>query len=201
MLVSVLSGCGIFGGGDDTSAEAPTEPVGTQPPQPDDSKIEHTITVKSAGGLKLSGVNVYIYTDDTLEDLVNYATTDGLGVAKINLKRSDKYVAVLSGLPEGYNVAASYPLTGSTTELTVTSSVIDSTDHSGKNYQLGDVMRDFSVVDTDGNTQKLSELLKTKKMVLINFWYTTCSWCVKEFPYMDAVYQQYKDDIDRKSVV
>lgn len=198
MLVSVLSGCGIFGGGDDTTEDTPsaTDPVETQPGPVEDGKTEYTVTVKSAGGLKLSGVNVYIYTDDTLEDLVNYATTDALGVAKLNLKRSDKYVAVLSGLPEGYSVAASYPLTGTLTELTVTSSVIDSTDHSGKNYQLGDVMRDFSVVDSDGNTQKLSELLKTKKMVLINFWYTTCSWCVKEFPYMDAVYQQYKDDIE-----
>ena len=198
MLVSVLSGCGIFGGGDETTedstpstapSETPTTPV-------DDSKVEHTITVKSKGGLKLSGVNVYIYTDDTLEDLVNYATTDALGVAKISLKRSDKYVAVLSGLPEGYQTETCYPLTGTATELTVTSAVIDSTDHSGKTYQLGDVMRDFSVVDSDGNTQKLSELLKTKDMVLINFWYTTCSWCVKEFPYMDAVYQQYKDKIE-----
>ena len=196
MLLSVLSGCGLFGGGNET--EEDTTPPATEPggSQPEEGKTEYTVTVKSAGGLKLSGVNIYIYTDETLEDLVNYTTTDALGVAKISLKRSDKYVAVLTGLPEGYKTEAFYPLTGSVTELTVTSAVIDSTDHSGKSYRLGDVMRDFSVVDSDGNTQKLSELLKTKDMVLINFWYTTCSWCVKEFPYMDAVYQQYKDKIE-----
>lgn len=198
MLLTALASCTPGSSGEDTSGEttAPTAPSETTGSSSNDGKTEYTVTVKSKGGLKLEGINVYVYADDTLEDLVNYATTDALGVAKISLKRSDKYVAVLSGLPEGYKTEACYPLTGSVTELTVTSSVIDSTDHSGKSYQLGDVMRDFSVVDTEGNTQKLSELLKTKDMVLINFWYTTCSWCVKEFPYMDAVYQQYKDKIE-----
>ena len=197
MLLASFAACNPSNGPDETTGETtqPNTPDETKPGS-SEAKAEYSITVKSAGGLALSGVNVYIYTDDTLEDLVNYTTTDAAGVAKITLKKNDKYVAVLSGMPEGYKTEACYPLSGTATEITLTSSVIDSTDHSGKSYQLGDVMRDFSVVDTDGNTQKLSELLKTKKMVLINFWYTTCSWCVKEFPYMDAVYQQYKDDVE-----
>ena len=205
MLVSVLAGCNPAPSDEGTAGESTTAstPAGTTAgttadttAPADASKTEYTITVKSAGGLKLSGINVYIYADSTLEDLVNYTTTDESGVAKISLKRNDKYVAVLDKLPEGYKTEACYPLTGSLTELSVTSAVIDNTDHSGKSYQLGDVMRDFSVVDSDGNTQKLSELLETKKMVLINFWYTTCSWCVKEFPYMDSVYKQYQDEIE-----
>ena len=197
MLVSALAACTPPAPDEETTAEttAPTTPEETKPGS-SDAKLDFKVTVKSAGGLPLAGVNVYVYADDTLEDLVNYATTDALGVATISLKASQGYAAVLSGLPEGYKTEASYPLAGLETELTVTSAVIDSTDHSGKSYQLGDVMRDFSVVDSDGNTQKLSELLKTKKLVLINFWYTTCSWCVKEFPYMDAVYQQYKDNVE-----
>ena len=197
MLLATLAACNPGNGPDETTGET-TQTITPDETKPGstEAKAEYSITVKSAGGLMLSGVNVYVYTDDTLEDLVNYATTDALGVAKITLKKSDKYVAVLSGMPEGYKTEVCYPLTGTATEITLTSAVIENTDHSGKSYQLGDVMRDFSVVDTDGNTQKLSELLKTKKMVLINFWYTTCSWCVKEFPYMDAVYQQYKDEIE-----
>lgn len=197
MLVSALAACTPPAPDEETTAEttAPTTPEETKPGS-SDTKLDFKVTVKSAGGLPLAGVNVYVYADDTLEDLVNYATTDALGVATISLKAAQGYAAVLSGLPEGYKTEASYPLAGLETELTVTSAVIDSTDHSGKSYQLGDVMRDFSVVDSDGNTQKLSELLKTKKLVLINFWYTTCSWCVKEFPYMDAVYQQYKDNVE-----
>lgn len=197
MLLASFAACNPSTQPDETTGETtqPNTPDETKPGS-SEAKAEYTITVKSAGGLALAGVNVYIYTDDSLEDLVNYTTTDAAGVAKITLKKSDKYVAVLSGMPEGYMTEACYPLSGTATEVTLTSAVIDNTDHSGKSYQLGDVMRDFSVVDTDGNTQKLSELLKTKKVVLINFWYTTCSWCVKEFPYMDAVYQQYKDDVE-----
>lgn len=197
MLLASFAACNPGNGPDETTGETtqPNIPDETKPGS-SEAKAEYSITVKSAGGLALSGVNVYIYTDDTLEDLVNYTTTDAAGMAKITLKKSDKYVAVLSGMPEGYMTEACYPLSGTATEITLTSAVIDNTDHSGKSYQLGDVMRDFSVVDSDGNTQKLSELLKTKKVVLINFWYTTCSWCVKEFPYMDAVYQQYKDDVE-----
>ena len=197
MLLASFAACNPSTQPDETTGETtqPNTPDETKPGS-SEAKAEYSITVKSAGGLALSGVNVYIYTDDTLEDLVNYTTTDAAGVAKITLKKNDKYVAVLSGMPEGYKTEACYPLSGTATEITLTSAVIDSTDHSGKSYQLGDVMRDFSVVDSDGNTQKLSELLGTKKLVLINFWYTTCSWCVKEFPYMDAVYQQYKDDVE-----
>ena len=197
MLVSVLAACqtGPADGETTEDTTAVDTPAETNPGSTD-TKLDFTITVKSTGGLPLSGVNVYVYADNTLEDLVNYGTTDAAGQAKISMKSAQGYVAVLSGLPEGYNTEAFYPLTGLATEISVTSAVVENTDHSGKSYQLGDVMRDFSVVDSDGNTQKLSELLKTKKMVLINFWYTTCSWCVKEFPYMDAVYQQYKDDIE-----
>ena len=42
---------------------------------------------------------------------------------------------------------------------------------------------------------QLAELLKTKKMVLINFWYTSCSWCVTEFPYMQESYDMYSEDV------
>ena len=41
----------------------------------------------------------------------------------------------------------------------------------------------------------ISEVLKTKKAVLINFWYTDCSWCVTEFPLMRDAYEKYKDDL------
>ena len=197
MLLATLASCQTPSDSGETTGETTvaTTPSETKP-APTEAKIDYAITVRSLGGLKLSNVNVYVYTDDTLEDLVNYATTNEEGVATISLKKSDKYVAVLSGLPEGYTTEAFYPLAGTDTTISVTSGVIDSTDHSGKNYKLGDVMRDFEVTDSDGNTQKLSELLKTKDMVLINFWYTTCSWCVKEFPYMNSVYERYKDQIE-----
>ena len=201
MLLAALAACQPTPTEDVTTGE--TAGVATPPEsRPQEStpseagKVDYTVTVRSLGGLLLEGVNVYIYTDDTLEDLVNYATTDAAGNAIISLKQQSGYVAVLSGLPEGYITEACYPLSGTETTLSVASAVVDNTDHSGKSYKLGDVMRDFQVVDSDGNTQKLSELLKTRDMVLINFWYTTCSWCVKEFPFMNSVYERYKDKVE-----
>ncbi len=180
--------------GDETTAEETTD-SGSTPNQ--DGKVTHTITVNSAGGMALDKLNIYIYTDETLEDLVNYTTTNEAGEATISLVPSDKYVAVLTGLPEGYKAAPYYPLTGTTTKISVTSGVVESTtDHTGITYTLGSVMRDFSVTDTEGNTLKLSELLKTKKMVLINFWYSECNPCISEFPYMNAAYEQYKDTVE-----
>jgi peroxiredoxin len=60
---------------------------------------------------------------------------------------------------------------------------------------VGDIMYDFTVVDADGNLIKLSEVLKTKKFVVLNYWFTSCHWCVEEFYVMEELYDDYKDDI------
>ncbi|MBQ7386845.1 MAG: redoxin domain-containing protein, partial [Clostridia bacterium] len=44
-------------------------------------------------------------------------------------------------------------------------------------------------------TVKLSDELKTHDMVLINFWYDGCSACELEFPYMEASYERYAEDV------
>ncbi len=201
LVATAFVGCGGGSGGTETSpdsgATTPTTGNGETSPNPQTGKINHTLTVKSAGGLPLSKVNIYIYADATLEDLIDYGTTGEDGVAVIALPSSQTHVAVLSGLPEGYNPEASYPLTGTDTAIAVTSSVItDNTDISGVTYTLGSVMRDFKVTDTDGKVHQLSELLKDKKMVMLNFWATWCGPCREEFPFMNAAYEQYKSTVE-----
>ncbi len=193
-LASAMVACqpGQNDGADTTAPE--TE--GTTTPSTPDGKVNHVFTVKTAGGMPLKDVNVYIYTNAQKDDLVNFTTTDATGTATIALAPSADYVAVLSGLPTGYITEEHYPVSAAGTAITVTSKVIEGTDHAARTYKLGDVMNDFEVVDTNGNTQKLSELLKTKKMVLINFWYSECSPCISEFPYMNSAYEQYKNDIE-----
>ena len=158
-------------------------------------RVNYTVSIKTLGGMPLSGVNIYAYADEALTDLRGYGAVDANGIANISLPRGNTYRAVLKGVPEGYNLEKSYLLNSSGTQITLTSSVIADQNINGVIYELGDVMHDFTVVDCDGKTFQLSEALKEKEMVLINFWYTTCSWCVKEFPYMQSVYERYQDKV------
>ncbi len=156
----------------------------------------YTVTVKTQGGMALSGVAVYIYADKSLKDMKQYGETDENGKVSFQLPDSKKYAITLSGAPKGYQVEDYYSFNGTSASITLTSSLIKDTNLSSATLGLGDVMYDFTVTDTNGKQITLSELLKTKKMVLLNFWYTTCSWCLTEFPIMNEAYKQFKDDIE-----
>ncbi|MBR2929725.1 MAG: redoxin domain-containing protein [Clostridia bacterium] len=158
-------------------------------------KTTYTVSVKSIGGMAMPNVVVTVYEDATLENLEGYATTDANGLATLQLKQHNGYAIKLSGIPEGYTVADSYTFTGTSAVITLASGVIDNESLAGVTYRLGSVMRDFTVTTMDGRQVKLSELLKTQDLVMLNFWYTTCSWCIEEFPDMQAAYEIYKDDV------
>ena len=176
----------------DFCGEAVTEgPSGSTPGE----KVDYTVSVKTIGGMSLEGVVVTVYSDNTFEDLEGYATTDASGFATVKLPQMNGYAIKISGVPEGYVVNDYYSFTGTSAVITLTSKVIGNSSLAGVTYKLGDIMRDFSVTTTEGKTVTLSELLKEKDAVLINFWYTTCSWCVEEFPYMESAYKTYAEDI------
>ena len=205
MLIGLCLTACTPGGGDETTAgssDTTAAPdVNTGAPSdtttaPDVNKIPYTVEVVSEGGLKLKDITVLIYSDATLTVMNGYAKTDENGVASFSLPAENTtYHAVLTEIPEGYDLADSYPLAGSETKITLSASLIPEGNLSGKKLKLGDIMHDFTVKTTDGSSFSLSEALKTKKAVLINFWYINCSWCQEEFPYMNSVYQQYSDDI------
>ncbi|MBQ4141635.1 MAG: TlpA family protein disulfide reductase [Clostridia bacterium] len=213
MLLGVcLTACN--GGSEDTgtsdssggTTSSPDVTTGTPDSTPGDetttggneNTVPYSVEIVSEGGYKFSGVTILIYDNAELKaPFYGLADTNEEGVAKFDLPSDiTTYYAVISkGVPAGYEVADSYPLTGSETKITLTSSVISDTSVAGIKYKAGDIMHDFSVKTTDGETFTLSEALKTHKAVLINFWYINCSWCQEEFPYMNSVYQQYSDDI------
>ncbi len=160
----------------------------------------YSITVVTKGGMAMAELPIYIYEydDGSLGDLVDngYAATNENGKASFKLPKNGSYAAVISSsMPEGYDVEDYYPLVSTDLTITVSSSVIPETSLVGITYNLGNVMRDFTVTTTENKTFTLSEVLKEKKAVLINFWYTDCSWCVTEFPLMQDAYERYKDDL------
>lgn len=156
----------------------------------------YTVNVKTAGGMAMSDIDVYIYTDDSLNDMIDYTKTNDEGTATFNLDESADYAIVLTPVPKGYNVETSYKFDGVEKNIVLTSSLITDADISTATLGLGDVMYDFTVMKPDGTEITLSEVLKEKKLVVLNFWYTTCSWCLEEFPLMDEIYKDYKDDVE-----
>ena len=142
----------------------------------------YTVTVKSEGGLALEGVAVSVYADDSMSDLKGYDETDENGKAEIQLDGSTSYAIALSNYPKGYTAQESYRFDGTSAEIKLSPSLITGESLGDTTLGLGDVMYDFTVTTPDGTKVTLSEMLAEKKMVLLNFWYTSCSWCVTEFP-------------------
>lgn len=66
----------------------------------------------------------------------------------------------------------------------------------GVGIEPGDTMPDFTVSLTDGSTATLSEVLKEKDLVVLNIFASWCPPCEREFPEMEAVYQEKKDQME-----
>lgn len=61
---------------------------------------------------------------------------------------------------------------------------------------LGDQMPELTVTTVEGETLVLSQLLEQKKLVVLNFWFADCIWCIREFPVMEVSYQQYREEVE-----
>ena len=162
---------------------------------------EYTVQVLTVGGMPMEGVMVYIHNGEGYSICTMPQETDENGIAKFTLKTSSDYSVQIDGVPKGYNVREGltkddrYPLETAGTVIRLSSAPITSGGFEDT-YELGDVMYDFTLTDVDGKEYKLSELLKEKDMVMLNFWYRDCSNCALEFPYINTVYADYKDSIE-----
>ena len=181
-MLAMISGCT-----DKTDATDPSDSTGGNV---NGASGTYTVNVKTIGGMAMADINVYIYENG---DLKNMGKTDASGKVSFELPKSDNYVVDLEGVPEGYDVKDSYPFVGNAANITLVSSLIKGESLSGASLGLGDVMYDFEVTTTDGKKFVLSEVLAEKKMVLLNFFFTTCGPCANEFPYMHEAYNTYKD--------
>lgn len=85
---------------------------------------------------------------------------------------------------------------GENTEQESELSLLSEDELEGVTFKLGDVFADITVTTPDGTTYKISELLKEKKAVVLNFWFINCGPCQMEFPYMQDAYEIYQDDIE-----
>lgn len=156
-----------------------TEPTGD---------VSYTVEVKTEGGMALAGLDVFVYTDTTLQDIETFGKTDENGIMRFTAPVSDSYVVTLTGVARGYDVADTYAITGETTQIVLKAELLKDADLSSLTLGLGDVMFDFTVTTPDGTSYTLSELLKEKNAVVLNFWFANCEPCKGEFPYLQEAY-------------
>lgn len=154
-----------------------------------------TIQVKDTKNAPVDGVTVALYVSDALHST---AVSTGGKVTFTLKNHTGSYTLVLTSVPAGYKPqkdSYTYKADSGSIVLELVP-VIYPDDHSKAAYKVGSTMGDFTVTDIDGNSYQLSDLLREKKLVILNFWYYTCVPCKEEFPYFNSVYQKYSDDIE-----
>ena len=160
----------------------------------DPSIVSYKVTVRSDKGKPVEGVTVTIYTTGTTPAAIG--RTDSKGVATMVLAPHTSYDIVLSDVPSQFRAKERYTFTYHIVNINLTTiPTISPTDHSQANYKVGSIMGDFTLTDTDGITYTLSELLKEKKLIILDFWFVNCGPCKSEFPYFESIYQKYDDNV------
>lgn len=154
--------------------------------------VTYTVTVKTNGGVALQNVDVYIYTDSTMEDLYNFLRTDANGMITFTALPGS-YVVTLNKVPAGYKLENSYALSSTDTQIILAPDMAEA--GADTKIGLGDAMCEMTITDSDGVTHKMSELLEEKSAVVLNFWFCECGPCKAEFPYIQEAYDKYSDEI------
>lgn len=166
----------------------------------DKDNIEYTVNVFHYGDLPIPNVRVNLKKGDTA---MGTGSTNSDGAVTIAAK-PDAYVVEVDGLPDGYSLVDpdNPAMVDSTTKqatVRVTSAIIADPVDDTKVYNTGDVIHDFSctdptITDPELNSEyTLSEIFKTKQMVLLNFWSTNCTPCMSEMPELERAYRKFKD--------
>lgn len=161
--------------------------------------VNFSVTLKSEGGLlfKEYTLNVCKAADN---EQVQTVQTDDNGKATFSLSSEFSYKVTVENVPKGYTYdEATLSVQNKDVEIILHSSVI--TDKPSTEYVIGDIIYDYEFttpyqVDGAKLTYKISEILKEKKAIVLNFWGINCSACVLEMPAMEEAYAKYKDDVE-----
>lgn len=60
-----------------------------------------------------------------------------------------------------------------------------------QNYEVGDVVNDFTVTDTEGVEHNLYEITASGKYVFLDFFFRNCTPCQNTSPYFNELYDKY----------
>ena len=158
-------------------------------------KSLYTVEVLTKAGDGLSKCGVEVYTDASKTKLLYKGITNKEGKVVFEASLSGDYRVVLTKVSELYQLEPMYELTGATTTITLKAGMMDEYAMDNYKFSLGDPMLDFEVTLPDMSKVVLSDLLKEKKAVVLNFWYMNCAPCRSEFPYIQEGYEQVREDV------
>ena len=175
MLLTLLAGC----------EEAPVQ----------NEKVNYQITLTSLEENPIQNVKIFVYEDPTLSELVSVGTTDKEGSISFVEEPQDAFVAVLKDVPAGYDVAEFYTISLGDNKIVLHQRALTAEELALTRYELGDRITNLTFQDCDGNTHSINELLKSKKAVVLNFWYLNCNPCQMEFPYVQEAYDAYGNQV------
>lgn len=164
--------------------------------------VDYTLNVLTEGGMPFADVNVYVYEDMDIDKLLYAGKTDENGQFRFTTDLDPvSFGYKLDGIPEdGYQHKDMYTLKSSEKEenqlyLHVGIEMKPLEDMANTKFELGSIMKDFTVTTPDGTNVTISELYAQKDAVVLNFFYLACQPCKNEFPYLEEAYKQYGDEI------
>ena len=58
---------------------------------------EYTVSLKTAGGMAMAGIDVYVYANSSLSDMKTFGQTNENGIVTFNLPENSAYAVVRNG--------------------------------------------------------------------------------------------------------
>ena len=183
-------------GSPEISSDASSESA----PSDDNLTYVYRVRLQNETGFGFSGATVKLVDDG---NVIASKTTNASGNANFlsaDIAEVGNYAVIVENIPEGYELPETgfrtVALAGTETVVSITpTGVLQSAPPAGTFYKLGDVVHDFTVTLSDNTSYTLSEVLKEKDLVLLNFWATWCNPCLSEFPAMHNAALAYEDSV------
>lgn len=161
--------------------------------------VNFKVTVRSEGGLLFKNYTVMVSRDDSLW---NTGVTNDEGVFTFS-DEANEYEIDIADVPDGYSYdSVTLSAVNTDAEVVLKSTLLNASQaDSNTQYVMGDIFHDYTFTtpyELNGAvwSQTVSEILRTKKALLINNWGMDCSWCLTEMGDMDEMYRKYSDDIE-----
>ena len=157
----------------------------------------YTVTITTEYGLPLSGLSFIIHDEANASPNSSVArlTTDLNGQASVELDTAAVYSVKILYAEDGYLPEEKYLFDADRhADVKVKTAPIDEIPSTFDAYLLGNVVHNLTLYDINGAKYTVSDVLAENKLLILNFWYTSCGPCASEFPAIIGAYEKYKDN-------